>query len=170
METQKIVNLLNSFENEYSKFATKNWYIIDSETSGVYSENEPIKFLTRSIESSLCDYSDAYILVPGNITPSGNNTKMTFKNCSPFRKCKTQINETFVDEAEQINIEMPIYNLIEYSDDYSDTSGSLWHLNRDEQPKKIMENLLILAHIIHHLLITNQTLLVSFQMMKEKME
>ena len=84
METQKIVNLLNSFENKYSKFATKNWYIIDSETSGVYSEKESIKFLTRSIESSLCDYSDTYILVTGNITPSGNYTKTTFKNCAPF--------------------------------------------------------------------------------------
>ena len=89
METQKTVNLLNSSENEYSKFATKKWYVIDSETSGAYSENEPIKFLTRSIESSLCDYSDAYILVTGNITSGGNNTKAAFKNCTPFRKCRT---------------------------------------------------------------------------------
>ena len=87
METQKIVNLLNSSENEYSKFATKKWYAIDSETSGAYSENEPIKFLTRSVESSLCDYSDAYILLTGNVTPEGNNTKAAFKNCAPFIKC-----------------------------------------------------------------------------------
>ena len=63
METQKIVNLLNGSENEYSKFATKKWYIIDSESNGNYSQNDEIKFLTRSIESSLCDYSVAYILV-----------------------------------------------------------------------------------------------------------
>ena len=68
METQKIVSLLNSSENECSKFATKKWYVIDSESKGSYSHHDPIKFLTKSIESSLCDYSDAYILVTGNIT------------------------------------------------------------------------------------------------------
>ena len=62
METQKIVNLLNNNENEYSKFATKKWYIIDSESKGNYSHENPIKFLTNSLESSLCGYSDAYIL------------------------------------------------------------------------------------------------------------
>ena len=68
METQKIVNLLNGSDNENSKFATKKWYVIDSESNGNYSKDEEIKFLTRSIESSLFDYSDAYILVTGNIT------------------------------------------------------------------------------------------------------
>ena len=55
-----------------------------------------------------------------------------FKNCTPIKKCRTEINETFVDDAEHINIAMPMYNLIEYSDNYSDTSGSLWQLKRDE--------------------------------------
>ena len=68
METQKIVNLLNGSDNENSKFATKKWYIIDSESKGNYSHENPIKFLTNSLESSLCDYSDAYILVTENIT------------------------------------------------------------------------------------------------------
>ena len=62
METQKIVNLLNGSDNENSKFATKKWYIIDSESKGVYSLENPIKFLTSSLESSLCDYSDAYVI------------------------------------------------------------------------------------------------------------
>ena len=62
METQKIVNLWNSSENEYSKFATKKWYVMDNDTNK-YSHENPIKFLTKSIESSLCDYSNAYILV-----------------------------------------------------------------------------------------------------------
>ena len=127
METQKIVNLLNNSENEYSRFATKKWNIIDSESKGNYSHENPIKFLTKSIESSLCDYSDAYVLVTGNIAVVGanNNTKVAFKNCAPFRRCRTK-NETFIDEAEDINIAMPMYNLIEHSDNYSDTSGSLW--------------------------------------------
>ena len=69
-----------------------------------------IKFLSRSIESSLCDYSDAHILVTGNITSGSNNTKAAFKSCAPFRKSTTEINETFVDEAEYITIAMPMYN------------------------------------------------------------
>ena len=83
MQTQKIVNLLNSSENEYSKFATKKWYVIDSESKGVYSHENEIKFLTSSLESSLCDYSDVYVLITGNIAVVGanNNTKVAFKNC-----------------------------------------------------------------------------------------
>ena len=134
METQKIINLLNSTENEYSKLATKKWYIIDSESKGNYSHENPIKFLTNSLESSLCDYSDAYILVTGDITATPNNaaTQVIFKNCAPFEKCRTEINETFADEADFINITIPMYNLIEYSDNYSDTSGSLWNFKRGE--------------------------------------
>ena len=120
----------------------KKWYIIDSESNGNYSKDEEIKFLTRSIESSLCDYSDAYILVTGNIAVKKRNnantnnieiaqlTQVAFNNCAPFKKCWTEINETFTDEVEHINITMPMYNLIEYSDNYSDTSGSLWNFKR----------------------------------------
>ena len=134
MEPQKIVYLLNGSDNKNSKFAVKKWYNIDSEPRGNYSDANPIKFLTDSLESSLCDYSDAYILVTGNIAVIGGNanTKVAFKNCAPFRECKTEINETFVDKTEHINIAMPMYNLIEYSDNYSDTSGSLWQFKRDE--------------------------------------
>ena len=84
METQKIVNLLNDSNNENSKFATKKWYIIDSETKGNYLSDS-------SLESSLCDYSDAYILVTGNFTVTGGNaiTKVAFKNCAPFKKYRT---------------------------------------------------------------------------------
>ena len=136
METQKIVNLLNGSDNENSKFATTKWYLIDSKSKNNYLEDDPIKFLTKSIESSLCDYSDAYILVTGNITSGPNDTKAAFKNCAPFRTCMTQINETFVEGAKHINIKMPMYNLIEYSDNYSDTSRSLRQFKRDEQPKE----------------------------------
>ena len=133
METQKIAHFLNGSDNEKPKFATKKWYVIDSESKGVYSHENEIKFLTSSLESSLCDYSDAYILVTGNITATPNNaaTQVVFKNCAPFEKCRTEINETFIDEADFINITMPMYNLIEYSDNYSDTSGSLWGFKRD---------------------------------------
>ena len=134
METQKIINLLNVSDNENSKFATKKWYIIDNKSKGNYSQKNPIKFLTKSTESSLCDYSDAYILVTGDITATTNNaiTQVVFKNCSPFKDCRTEINDTFVNFADFINIAMPMYNLIEYSDNYSDTSGCLWNFKRDE--------------------------------------
>ena len=119
METQKIVNLWNRFDNENSK----KWYVIDSESKGVYSHENPIKFLTSSLESSLCDYSDAYILVTGNITvtrtiavAAGNRvqrkqllgaaTQVVFKNCALFEKCSTEIDDTVVDEANFINITM----------------------------------------------------------------
>ena len=115
METQKIVNLLNDSNNENSKFATKKWYTIDSETNGNYLTDNEIKFLTSSLESRLCDYSYVYILVTGNINVTGSdgNTKLALKNCSPFKKCRTEINETFVNNAEYVNIAMPMYNLIE---------------------------------------------------------
>ena len=144
METQKIVNLLNGSDNENSKFATKKWYIIDSESNGNYSHHNPIKFLTKSIESSLCDYSDAYILITGDIAVKRRNaadtadialgaiSQIAFKNCAPFEKCSTEIDGTLVDEANFINIVMPMYNLIKHSDNYSDTSGSLWSFKIDD--------------------------------------
>ena len=79
MKTQKIVNLLNNSDNEFSKFVTKKWSVIDSESKGSYLHRDPIKFLTKSTESSLCGCSDAYILVTSNIAvtwtiaAAGNN-------------------------------------------------------------------------------------------------
>ena len=162
METQKIVNLLNNSENEYSKFATKKWYVIDSETKGNYSHENPIEFLTNSLESSICDYLDAYVLVTADIAVAGadDDTKVAFKNCAPFRKCRTEINNAFVDDAQYINIAMPMYNLIEHSDNYSHTSGSLWQFKRDEIEENV--NLTLDAnHIpsINHHLSINQVLL-----------
>ena len=127
METQKIINLLNNSSNEESKFASKKWYIIDSQTTkGKYKQDDTIKFETETIKSSLCDYSDAFILVIGNITVTANNdTDLAFKNCSSFSTCKTVINDVFVDETNHIYITMFMYNLIEYSDNYSNTSESL---------------------------------------------
>ena len=110
MENQKIVNLLNGSDNDNSKFATKTWYIIDRESNGNYSQNDESRFLNRWIESSLCDYSDAYILVTGNITATPNNaaTQAVFRGCAPFEKCRTEINERFIDEATDINITKPM--------------------------------------------------------------
>ena len=131
METQKTINLLNDSSNEQSEFATKRWYVIDSQTTkGKYKQGDTIKFETQTIKSSLCDYSDAFIIVTGNITvAANNNTDAAFKNST----CTTKINDVFVDEANHIYIAMPMYNLIEHSDN-SDTSRSLWQFKIDEVP------------------------------------
>ena len=81
--------MLNDSSNEESKFATKKWYVIDSQTTkGKYKQGDTIKFETETIKSSLCDYSDAFILVTGNITVAADNdTDGAFKNCTPFSTC-----------------------------------------------------------------------------------
>ena len=98
METQKIINLLNDSSNEKSKFAAKKWYATDSQMAkGKYDQNNYIKFETDSIKLSLCDYSDAFILVPWDITlAANNNTDVAFKNCAPFSTCKTEINDVML--------------------------------------------------------------------------
>ena len=136
MEYQKIANLLNDGSSKPSKFKTRNWVEINDEARGTYSPNKQIKFKTSMLRSSLCDYSDAYILVKGNITVNNTvaegaaadntNKKAIFKNCAPLTNCISKINNTQIDDAEYIDIVMPMYNLIEYCDNYSKTSGSLW--------------------------------------------
>ena len=140
METQKILNWLGDADNKSSKFETSKWYVINDQNNTDYGEgNESgttVKFETKVIKSSLCDYSDAYILVTGDITATGGDavTRVAFKNCAPFTKCITHINDEHVDNADNLDIIMRMYNLIEYSDNYSDTSGSLWQFKRDESP------------------------------------
>ena len=133
MEYQKTANLLNDESSKPSKFRTKNWVEINDDLRGVYSPNKQIRFKTSMLRSSLCDYSDAYILVKGNITvnntaAAANNTnkKVIFKNCAPFTNCISKINNTQIDNAEYFDIVMPMYNLIECSDNYSKTSASVW--------------------------------------------
>ena len=93
-----------------------------------------IRLSTKSIESNLCDYSDTYFLVTGDITVTGRtaNSKVAFKNWAPFNKYRTEINGIFVDEADFIDIAMSTYNLTEYSDSDSDSWGSLCQIKRDE--------------------------------------
>ena len=132
METQKIANLMGNADSESLKFATRKWYVISDQNNTDYGDGDEnddttIKFETKVIKSNLCDYSDAYILVTGDITATGRdaNTKVAFKSCAPFTKCVTHINDEHVDNADNLDIVTPMYNLIEYSDNYSDTSGSV---------------------------------------------
>ena len=142
MEYQKIANLIDDNTlNQPSKFRTRNWIEINDESRGVYNVNSQIKFKTTVLKSSLCDYSDAYILVKGTISvnnsaaagAAANNTnkKVIFKNFSPFTNCISEINNSQIDNAKDIDIVMPMYNLIEYSDNYAKTTGSLWQYCKD---------------------------------------
>ena len=139
METQKIANLLNDSDNESSKLATRRWYITNDQNNGQYdkgNENDSnIKFETKIIKPNLCDYLDGYILVTGNITATGGNavTRVAFKNCAPFTRAIAYIIDEHVEIAENLDIRMPMYYLLEYSDNYADSSGSLYQFKRGEQ-------------------------------------
>ena len=137
MEIQKIANLLGDGDNESLKFPTKKWYVINDQNNTVYGEGNEngttVNIETQVIKSNLCDYSDAYILVTGNITATGGdaNTRVAFKNCASFTKCITHINDEYVDNADNLDIIMLMYKLIECSDNYSDISGNFWQFKRD---------------------------------------
>ena len=127
--------------NQPSKFRTRNWVEINDKSRRAYNVNSQIKFKTTMLKSSLCDYSDAYILVKATITvnntaaqgAAANNTnkKVIFKNCAPFTNCISEINNTQIDNAKDIDIVMPMYNVIECSDNYAKTTGSLWQYCKD---------------------------------------
>ena len=139
MESQKIINLLHSSDNESQKFATKRCYIINDQNTGdnAYGTGEDgttIKFETKIIKPNLCDYSDAYILVIGNIQNKPANSVVAFKNCAPFHTCDLTINDEHVEKAEDLDFAMPMYNLLEYSDNYQDSTGSLYQFEGDEPP------------------------------------
>ena len=141
MKCQKIANLIDDTSNQPSKFRTKSWVKVNDESRGAYNVNSQIKFKTTMLKSSLCDYSDAYNFVKGTI--SVNNTaaagaavnngdkKVIFKNGAQFTNCISEINNTQVGNAKDIDIVMPMYNLIEYGDNYAKTSGSLWQYCKD---------------------------------------
>ena len=135
MEYRKVANLIDGTSNQPSKFRTRNWVEINDESRGVYNAGSQIKFKTAMLKSSLCDYSDACILVKGTISvnntaadgAAANNTnkKVIFKNCAPFTNCISEINNTQIDNAKDIDIVMSMYNLIEYSENYVKITGSL---------------------------------------------
>ena len=151
MEYQKIANLKDDASNQPSKFRTRNWVEINDESRGTYNPNGEIKFKTTMLKSNLCDYTDAYTLVKGRITIRGvgvdvaatqqdeRDKGVAFKNCAPFTNCISGINNMQIDNAKHIYIVMPMYNLIEYSDNYAKT-GSLWQYFRDEPDNNLADS------------------------------
>ena len=142
MENQKIINLLGKDDIDSKHFATKKSYIINDENNTNYGvnkdpgENNPdtIKYDTRVLKPNWYDYAEAYILVDDTIRAANavNATRLVLKNCAPFTKCNLEINDEHVDTPENLDIVMRMYNLIEYSDNYHDSSATLYQYKRDE--------------------------------------
>ena len=147
--------MLNDESNKPSKFRARSWVEINHDIRGAYSLNKQIRFKTAMLRPTLCDYSDAYILVKGNITvnntagagAAANNTnkKVIFKNCAPFTNCISKINNPQIDNAEYIDIVMPMYNLKQYSDNYLKI---IINIVRKYLLKMIMVKLLILTGLM----------------------
>ena len=137
MEYQKITNQLDTTSDNEPRFITKKWIEVYDQSGGSYNVNKQIRFRTSMLQSDVCDDSDAYIIVEGtiNVTDLNNNAyamKLAFRNNAPFISCILQLNNTLIDNAEDLDIVIPMYNSTEYSKDYSKTSGTLWNYYRDE--------------------------------------
>ena len=145
MENHEIINLLDKDDIDLKHFATKKWYIINDENDSNYAVNkdtgannpDTIKYDTRVLKPNLCDYADAYVLVDGTIRADAEapplaapaniaNARLTLKICAPFTKCNLEINDEHVDTAENLDIAMPMYSLIEYLDNYQYSSATLY--------------------------------------------
>ena len=145
MENQKIINLLDKIDTDSKHFATKKWYIINDENNTNYRVNkdtgadnpDTIKYDTRVLKPNLCEYAEAYVLIDRTIraAAANANTRLALKNCAPFTKCNLEINDDHIDTEENLDITMPMYNLIEYSDNYQDSSATLYQYKRDEPPE-----------------------------------
>ena len=172
MEFQKILNFLDatSDNKDLPTVVTKKWIEVYDQSEGNYNVNKKIRIKTSMLRSDLCDFSDSYIVVKGNITvtkktfttddtDAPNNTaanvtatntannnafgdkKLVFKNNAPFINCISKINDVKTDNAEDLDVVMPMYNLVEYSKNYKKTTGSLWNYNyRDEPSSTIAAN------------------------------
>ena len=170
MEFQKIVNFLDitSDDKNFPKFVTKKWIEVYDQSEKNYSPNKEIRIKTSMLRSDLCDYSDAYIVVKGNIVnkktftahdiEEPNNSaanvtatniandnlfgekKLVFKNNAPFINYVSKINGVKIDNAEDLDVVMSMYNLLEYSKNYRKTTGSLWNYYRDEPSSTIGDN------------------------------
>ena len=144
IEYQNITNLLDTTLDEIPRFITKKWVVVHDQSDNAedrFQPNKQIRFKTSMLQSDLCDFSDAYIVVKGDITLTKTNGRgiidirnrfLAFKNNAPFTNCISKINNVLIDNAEDLDIVMPMYNLLEYSKNYRKTTGSFWNYYRDE--------------------------------------
>ena len=141
MEFQKIASFLNttSDDKDLPRFVTKKWIEVYDQSWKHYSPNKEIRIKTSMLRSDSCGFSDAYIVVEGDITleddddANKRNKNLAFKNNAPFINCISQINSVKIDNAEDLDVViMPMYNLLIYSKNYRKTTGRLWNCYRDE--------------------------------------
>ena len=137
MEYDKINNLLGNESENLSKFITRQYVKVNS-LSDTYDENKSIRFKTPMLRSDLCDYADTYILIKGTITVAGNapedrqDSPVILKNNAPFISFITRINGELIEDADDLDIVIPMYNLLEYSKNYRKTTGSSCNYYRDK--------------------------------------
>ena len=136
--------MLGTTIDEIPRFITKKWVKVHDQSGSAdkrYKPNKQIIFKTSMLRSDLCDYPDAYIVVKGNIVLTKANGRRTidirnrflaFKNNAPFTNWISKINNVLIDNAEDLDIAMPMYNFLEYSKNYRKTTGSFWNYYRDE--------------------------------------
>ena len=138
MEFNKINNFLGDSSDKVPRFVTKKWIEIHPQSTSDFKPSKEIKFETSMLRSDLCDYSETYVWVKGNVTANANDynenaeRKFAFQNNAPFLSCISKINSKLVENAEDLDAAMPMYNLLEYSKNYEKTSGSLFNYYRDE--------------------------------------
>ena len=139
MEYQKIKNLVGNIPDKVPTFITKKWIEVHDQSGKTYNANKQIRFKTSMLRSDLCDFSGSYIAVKGIVTVSADerdrdemNRQVILKNNAPFISCISKINGVLVENAEDLGIVLPMYNLLEYSKNYSKTSTSLWNYYRDD--------------------------------------
>ena len=138
MEYQKITNLLGSIPDKVPRFVTKKWIKVSDQSRGTHNTNKQKRFKTSMLlRPDLCDFIDAYIVVKGKITVAAANNdaydkKVAFKNNAPFISCISKINNMLIDNAEDLAVVMPLYNLLQYSKNYRKTTWSLGNYYRDE--------------------------------------
>ena len=147
MEFQKIVNFLDttSDDKDLPRFVTKKWIEVYDQSEKNYNVNKEIRVKTPMLRSCVHDFSDAYIVVNGDIIvtypdDAKRNKSVAFKNNAPFINCISKINGVQIDNAEDLDVVMPIYNLLEYSKNYRKTTGSLWNYYRDESNNLLSSN------------------------------
>ena len=134
-----------SDNKDLPRFVTKKWIEVYDQSEKNYNQNKEIRIKTLMLRSDLCDYSDACIVVKGDITLDGDNDankrnkNLAFKN-APFINCISKINGVNIDNAEDLDVVMPMYKLLGYSKKYRKTTGSLWNYYRDERSKPLSSN------------------------------
>ena len=148
MEFQKIAIFFDTtFDDKYlPRFVTKKWIEVYDQSEKNYAPNKEIRIKTSMLRSDLCNFSDAYIVVEGDITLEGDNDankrniNLIFKNNAPFINCISKIDGVKIDNAEDLDVVMPMYNLLKYSKNYRKATGSLWNYYRDELRNPLFSN------------------------------